>query len=145
MDSRLESFDYEVQYVQGSANSVADYLSRLDSEVDLDVNNEDEYFGRHIFSISDGELDMNKIRDDQYSDPAISFVVRQLEENGFILHGRFKNQRGMHLRQGLLYRRQFYWKGIHGDIHDFCEECLVCHRNKRKCSPKEELVPIDTR
>ena len=42
-----------------------------------------------------------------------------------------------------LVKRQFYWKGIHGDIHDFCEECLVCHRNKRKCSPKEELVPIE--
>ena len=57
----LESFDYEIQYVQGSANSVADYLSHLDSEVDLDVNNEDEYFERHIFSISDGELDIRYV------------------------------------------------------------------------------------
>ena len=71
----LESFDYEVQYVQGAVNNVADYLSRLDSEVDMDVNNEEEYFERHIFSTSDGELDMNKLRDDQNSDPAISFAV----------------------------------------------------------------------
>ena len=120
---------------------------------------------------------MNKIRDDQNSDPAISFAVQQLEQGGLILRGRFKSQRGMHLRQGLLYRGsklvvpnsvkreiltmvhnaahpgvtktyelikcQFYWKGMHGDVHDFCEECLVCHRNNRKFSLKDELVPIE--
>ena len=42
-----------------------------------------------------------------------------------------------------LVKRPFYWEEMHGDVHDFCEECLVCHRNKRMCSPKEELVPIE--
>ena len=38
-----------------------------------------------------------------------------------------------------LVKKLCYWKGMRSDVEDFCNECLICHRNKRKSSPKEEL------
>ena len=42
-----------------------------------------------------------------------------------------------------LVKTQCYWKGMRSVVEDFCNECLICHRNKRKFSPKEELVSIE--
>ena len=97
----LESFDYEVEYIKGASNYVADYLSRLQSEVDPEVNDEEEFFERHVFSIAEEKLDGQRIRECQESDPATSFALEQLEAGGVILQGRFKHQRGMHLKQGI--------------------------------------------
>ena len=42
-----------------------------------------------------------------------------------------------------LVKTKCYWKGMRSDVEHFCNECLVCHRNKRKFSPKEQLVLIE--
>ena len=48
----LETFNYQVIYVRGKDNVVADCLSRMHSEVDKAVNNETENFERHIYNLN---------------------------------------------------------------------------------------------
>ena len=44
----LEGWNYEIQYVKGANNAVADFLSRIASEVDHRVNDEYEFMDRLV-------------------------------------------------------------------------------------------------
>ena len=72
----LEELDYEIQFVKGKNNAAADFLSRMNSDVDHEVNDEREFVDRFIYCIpSDRSL-----LDEKANDPATSFAARQLHE-----------------------------------------------------------------
>ena len=53
----LEELDYEIRYVKGINNTAADFLSRMDCEVDNQVNKESEFIDRFVYNIpSNGNL-----------------------------------------------------------------------------------------
>ena len=83
---------------------MADHLPRLPTVVDSEVNDGEEHFERHVFSITEERINEQRIRECQESDPATSFALEQLEVGRVILQGRFKHQRGMHLNRVVLYR-----------------------------------------
>ena len=50
----LEVLAYEVKYIRGIENGPADFLSRISTDVDWEVNDEDEHFERHIYQVNYG-------------------------------------------------------------------------------------------
>ena len=100
----LEAIKYEIQYVRGEENAAADYLSRLPSEIDQNVNDDVDHFERHLFPVSDQYQLLSRIKEDLRLYKATSLALDQLEHGGVIHSDRFKRQRGIHLSEGLLYR-----------------------------------------
>ena len=101
----LETFDYQIRYVKGTSNQAADYLSRQTSELDLVVNDEFECFERHLYLVKDDVLS-ERFRVEQREYVPIAFAIEQLQKGMHIGEGRFKNQSGMVISDGLLYRGQ---------------------------------------
>ena len=100
----LEAIRYEIQYVKGKENAVADYLSRIPAEVDQDVNVKVDNFERHLFTVSHYDQLLSRIKESSRMDKATSLALDQLENGGVIQSGRFKRERGMYVCDGLLYR-----------------------------------------
>ena len=99
----LEMFNYKIEYVKGVENASADYLSRMDSIIDWEVNDDHEFFERHIYwSHPEPEI-REKMKYDQ-KDEVVSDAIKQLKESNGVSRGQFKNQLGMNLRDGLLCR-----------------------------------------
>ena len=74
----LESINYLIDYIRGTENACADYLSRESCGIDPEVNDEDQYFERHIYIESNslhGEL-IKAQRDDM----TIALAKSQLEK-----------------------------------------------------------------
>ena len=67
----LDSLNYEIQYRKGVLNVAADYLSRMPTESDQEVGDDEEYFERHVYTLSSpGRMDI--MRESQRRDPVIS-------------------------------------------------------------------------
>ena len=47
--AELESLNYTVVYRKGTKHAAPDFLSRLESNVDSGVNDENEFFERHVY------------------------------------------------------------------------------------------------
>ena len=64
--------DYEIVYTKGNLNNAADFLSRIESDIDSQVNNEFEYFERFVYhlTMSYPEL-VEMIEKEQLKDQAI--------------------------------------------------------------------------
>ena len=89
--------------MKGIDNTAADFLSRIDCEVDSQVNKESEFIDRFVYNIpSNGNL-LDEILEEQTNDPAIAFSAKQLNEQGIVLSGRYRNQR-LVLSNGLVKR-----------------------------------------
>ena len=99
----LETFDYQIRYVKGTSNQAADYLSRQTSELDPVVNDEFECFERHLYLVKDDVLS-ERFSVEQREYVPIAFALEQLQKGMHIGEGRFKNQSGMVISDGLLYR-----------------------------------------
>ena len=89
----LEDLDYEIHYVKGINNSAADFLSRLECEIDEQINDECEFFDRFVYSIPEFYAFSEEVRAEQHAEPTISCVIKQLGEQGFVSYGRYRNQR----------------------------------------------------
>ena len=102
MDSRVRIF----RHVKGVENIPADYLSRVEAEIDWEVNNETEYFERHVYATR-GE-GTTGIRErpilGQRHNPATLSAINQLRSSGSVTEGQLKNQVGLNLTEGLLFR-----------------------------------------
>lgn len=66
-------------------NTAADFLSRIDCEIDNQVNKESEFIDRFIYNMSPSGNFLDEILEVQTNDPAISFVSKQLNERGNVL------------------------------------------------------------
>ena len=102
----LESLEYRIEHVKGVENAPADYLSRVEAEIDWEVNNETEYFERHIYATRGEEVTgiRGRLILGQKHNPATSSAINQLKSSGGITEGQFKNQLGVNLTEGLLCR-----------------------------------------
>ena len=97
----LELLNYQVDYIKGEDNVIADCLSRLDSGIDGEVNDETEYFERHIYQFN-GDSFNGKLRKAQLDYPATKGAMEQLSETGAVPYGPFKKYFGMSISNGLL-------------------------------------------
>ena len=80
----LEGLNYQIQYVKGTDNTAADFLSRIDSEVDQLVNDEYEFVERFIYNIpTEGTL-YDELKREQTLDTVIAFAAEQLRERGVV-------------------------------------------------------------
>ena len=78
----LESLDYTIQHVKGTENLPADYLSRIHSEVDWDINDDSEYFDRHVYSTTPKFDILTTLKHNQGQDVVVSSAIKQLELTG---------------------------------------------------------------
>ena len=99
----LESINYFIEYVKGTENTSADYLSREISEVDPDVNDEENHFERYIYSLEGGSL-REEMATAQREDPTLASAILQLEETGRVDNGALKTQTGLKIVDRVLYR-----------------------------------------
>ena len=97
--AELESLSYEIRYRKGALNVAADYLSRMPTESDQDVGDDEEYLERHVYTLfSPGPLDA--IREAQMADPVISRAIIQLRDKGVVTDGQLRNQCGLRMSDG---------------------------------------------
>ena len=79
-------------------------LIRGSSVSDERINDEAQFFEDKIFQIT-GERDwIHELRREQMADESIAFAVSQLEKEGGVNKGRFKQYTGMHVSNGILLR-----------------------------------------
>ena len=99
----LETYDYEIQYRSGVDNGPADFLSRIQSERDIGVEDEEEHFERFIYLV---EREIIPIRDrmgpEQRKEGSVAQAIQQLEEaeTQRIISGPYRNQEDMRLDGG---------------------------------------------
>ena len=79
MDPREESLDYFVEYIRGSENLPADYLSSLESPIDWEINDEAEHFERRVFAVVPPEDILGKNKAGQREDSAITSSISHLQ------------------------------------------------------------------
>ena len=100
----IEGLDYEIKYTKGSENCVADFLSRLDSEIDPKINDESEHFERFVYHVSSTSPDLLAfIKDEQSHDKSITYAYDQTLRTGRVIAGRFRHQQ-LAISDGLLMR-----------------------------------------
>ena len=87
----LEELDYEIRYVKGTENNAADFLSRLESEVDVRVNDEYEFMDRLVYNLPASTTLMDEIFAGQRADPAVALAAKQLKEQGLVKYGRYRS------------------------------------------------------
>ena len=85
--------DYEVLYTKGTENKVADFLSRIESDTDSNVNDEVEHFERMVYHLPSPKPDLAQlIRKEQSKDQGIIFARDQVLRFGRVSKGRYSGQ-----------------------------------------------------
>ena len=87
----LQSIDYDIQYIKGTKNVEADYLSRIHTKDD--PNPKDRDSDSCVFATSDGVdifPEVAKIAEEQMKDPVTAGAIKQLRDTGEISSGPFK-------------------------------------------------------
>ena len=109
----LESIPYTIVYRRGKDNGGADYISRIDSTYDKNVNDETERFERFVYSL-EGELGSlsslgEELTRGQKEDSVISNAIKQLYRNGQVNEGGLKAQDGLRVNQKrLLFKKEAF-------------------------------------
>ena len=99
----LEALHYQVEYIKGKNNVTADCLSRLHSKIDEGINDENEHFERHLYSILDEEANLvQRLKQAQEADGVVSTASNQIKEKGAISEGQFKKNFGMAITNGFI-------------------------------------------
>ena len=108
--------NYTIRFRRGLDNLAADRLSRSATQYDMSVNDETEFFERHVYPVLEdtrtGIFSINspafteKLLREQARDPIITDAIEQLNLTGRVEKGQLKKHSGLCLRNGLLYRRK---------------------------------------
>ena len=97
-----------IRYRRGSDNLAADRLSRSAPGYDALINNEVEFFERHVYSVLEGNgaeanhsherVLTERIVREQAQDPVIASAIKQINTTGSVKDGQLKKHAGLHLR-----------------------------------------------
>ena len=99
----IEGLNYEIIHVKGNENGAADFLSRMHSDVDPEINDEVKCFERFVYQVSTYPDLVDAIKEEQLMDRAVSYARSQVLDKGFVDRGRLKNQH-LTISNGLLLR-----------------------------------------
>ena len=112
----LEPLNYIIRFRRGLDNLAADRLSRSATQYDFTVNDETEFFERHVYTILedtkiqifsiDSTAFTGKLLREQARDPIIRDAIEQLNLTRRVEKGQLKKHSGLCLKNGLLYRRK---------------------------------------
>ena len=145
--SKIQAYDFDIEYVKGKNNVVADALSRRLAALSLMSLDTDwraqllvEYSkDRFVYEVLDGQVTDDKYR---VMDEVIYFRDRifligssQLKEN--ILRTSHDSPLSGHQGFTKTYRairERFSWRGLKEDVLWHVRECEVCQRNKGEMS-----------
>lgn len=100
----LEELNYKVVYRRGSDNAAADCLSRCDVPVDPEVQDDEKFFDSKLYRIVGNDELIEKLRVQQDSDYAIDDAKQQLEKDGAVSRGKFRNWDRLSLDDHILLR-----------------------------------------
>ena len=116
LDPRIGALELYYQVSWGLDNLAADRLSRSATQYDFTVNDETEFFERHVYTILkdtkiqifsiDSTAFTGKLLREQARDPIIRDAIEQLNLTGKVEKGQLKKHSGLCLKNGLLYRRK---------------------------------------
>ncbi|TYK03666.1 general transcription factor 3C polypeptide 3 isoform X1 [Cucumis melo var. makuwa] len=114
--AKLPGYSFEVVYKPGLENKAIDVLSRVPPTV-------------HLNQISALALiDLAKIQEEVENDPKLKEIRSMVEQDpeefpNFTVH------QGVLQFKGRI-TRELYWDDMKKDIKKYCEECLICQKNK---------------
>ena len=83
MGARTGGAELSNRLHQRGDNVIADCLSRLDSEIDWEINDETEHFEMHIYQLN-GDNYNESLKRAQQDYPATKTAMEQLNETGTI-------------------------------------------------------------
>jgi hypothetical protein len=154
--SKVQAYDFDIEYVKGKNNVVADALSRRPttfaiSEIAVDWKSSllVEY-SKNTFA---GELIDGNIQDDRYT--VVDDIIYYKGRIYLVLESTLKEKilRAVHdapfaghpgyLKTYRQVRERFSWKGLKGDVLWYVRECLTCQQNKSELThPAGLLQPL---
>ncbi|GFX36802.1 retrovirus-related Pol polyprotein from transposon 17.6 [Trichonephila clavipes] len=115
----LEEFNYDIHYIRGSLNSVADHLSRCINNITI--------------ALPDSK-DLIKM---QHEDPVLSPIIQKIDQNdvspqvsNYFING---EEYGGHLTFFKTYHRlseNFFWQNMYKDTKNFVRSCTICLSRK---------------
>ncbi|GFU81642.1 retrovirus-related Pol polyprotein from transposon 17.6 [Trichonephila clavipes] len=115
----LEEFNYDIHYIRGSLNSVADHLSR--------------YINNITIALPDSKDLINMQREDS----VLSTIIQKIDQNdvspqisNFFING---EEYGGHLKFFKTYHRlseNFFWHNMYKDTKNFVRSCTICLSRK---------------
>lgn len=147
----LQNYDFRLSYRPGSANVVADALSRRvdfsggENGTSATTSNEEELketvLPVECWDINKETIDLKTITDQHYKQ-----TVQDKEEQLSIMKTRHSNLAAGHFGRMRTYEavsRDFYWPKMRKDIENFVDSCIICQ--KIKASRKKQfgkLMPL---
>ena len=99
----LESMNYNIQYLRGKDNVLADHLSRFPGGMDEDVNDEPECFERFVYPV-DIVFPSEEMGVRQSEDQVVICAKDQMLTRNMVTEGPLRNQVNLRVLNGLLYR-----------------------------------------
>ncbi|XP_024021742.1 uncharacterized protein LOC112091712 [Morus notabilis] len=148
----MEDYDFTLQYHPGKANVVADALSRKTLGILASLALEDWKQSAIV-----GDYDLQYYEDSNkamvynlVSTPTLiqnHLIVPQVDEiKKTILHEAHKSRFAIHPGSTKMYqdlKRQYWWRGMKKDVHQYVSECATCLRVKAEYrKPTRELQPL---
>jgi hypothetical protein len=141
--SKIQAYDFDIEFVKGKNNIVADALSRrpsvyamTDISVDWKVHLLVEYSKNHFAcQLMDGQIQDDNFRviDDIIYYKGRIFLVPESTFKAKILQACHDSPMAGHQGIGKTYRQvreRFSWKGLKEDVMSHIKECTTCQENK---------------
>ena len=157
--SKLMGYSFEVIYKPGLENKAADALSRVPPTVHLN-----QLTAPYI-------IDVAMIKEEVNQDEKFKKIREELAEKGEEQSSKYSMKQGMLMYKNQMvisktsklipmilhtfhdsgflqtYKRltgELYWEGMKQDVKKYCEECMICQRNKTLAlSPARLLIPLE--
>jgi hypothetical protein len=140
--SKIQAYDFEIEYVKGKNNVVIDALSRIPTLSLMEISTEwkalllVEYSkNKFVCEILDGQVfdDRYRVIDDiiYYKDRIYLVPESQLKDK--ILHATHTSPLAGHPGYLKTYRQiqeRFAWKSLKTDVLKFVQKCHICQQNK---------------
>ncbi|KAA0053086.1 ty3-gypsy retrotransposon protein [Cucumis melo var. makuwa] len=114
--AKLLGYNFEVMYKPRLENKAADTLSTVPQSVHLN----------HITALA--LIDISVLKKEVDEDERLREIIEKLEKGYLKTYKRLTGEQ--------------YWEGMKADVQKYCEECLVCQRNKTLALPPAGLLML---